>query len=159
MKHCTTLRRLLLTATLALVGAAAAAHAQTGAPAVTKVEPPNWWANHSINPVRVLLRGRNLTGARVEAVGAGLSVARVRVSAPGTYLFADVTIAPRTAPGVRKLRLTTPRGVTEAQFEISAPLPRAGRFQGFTTDDVVYLIMTDRFSDGDAANNEPEVSR
>ncbi|HEX8180517.1 MAG TPA: alpha-amylase family glycosyl hydrolase [Pyrinomonadaceae bacterium] len=159
MKHCTTLRRLLLTATLALVGAAAAAHAQTGAPAVTKVEPPNWWANHSINPVRVLLRGRNLTGARVEAVGAGLSVARVRVSAPGTYLFADVTIAPRTAPGVRKLRLTTPRGVTEAQFEISAPLPRAGRFQGFTTDDVVYLMMTDRFSDGDAANNDPEVSR
>ena len=33
---------------------------------VEKVEPPNWWAGHSINPVRVLIRGKNLTGARVD---------------------------------------------------------------------------------------------
>ena len=141
-----------------LLAAAAVAFAQ-GPPAVTKVEPPNWWPGHSINPVRVLVRGRNLTGARVEAVGAGISAARVHVNDAGTYLFADVTIAPQARPGVRKLRLTTARGVTEAPFEITAPLPRAGRFQGFTTDDVVYLIMTDRFSDGDQANNDPEVSR
>ena len=35
------------------------------APTVEKVEPPNWWAGHSINPVRVLIRGKNLTGARM----------------------------------------------------------------------------------------------
>jgi neopullulanase len=143
---------------LLLLITAVSAAAQ-GPPAVTKVEPPNWWAGHSINPVRVLLRGRNLAGARVEAVGAGLRAANVRVNAAGTYLFADVTIAPTARPGVRKLRLTTPGGVAEAQFEISAPLARAGRFQGFTPDDVLYLIMTDRFSDGDPSNNDPEVSR
>src|SRR3712207_7854741 len=37
-------------------------------PQVLKVEPPNWWAGHSINPVRLLIRGTNLNGARVEAV-------------------------------------------------------------------------------------------
>jgi len=31
--------------------------------------------------------------------------------------------------------------------------------QGFTTDDVMYLIMPDRFSDGDSANNDPPQSR
>src|SRR5207237_622227 len=135
-----------------------AAAAAQGPPTVSKVEPPNWWAGHSINPVRVLVRGRNLAGARVEALGAGLRVANVRTNAAGTYLFADVNIAPTARPGVRKLRLTTPRGLTEAQFEISAPLARTGRFQGFTTDDVVYLIMTDRFADGDPSNNDPAVS-
>jgi len=43
-------------------------------------------------------------------------------------------------------------------FRILPPLNRAGRFQGFTTDDVIYLIMTDRFSDGDSSNNDPPAS-
>jgi len=34
-------------------------------PTVTKVEPPSWWAGHSINPVRLLVRGTNLKGASV----------------------------------------------------------------------------------------------
>src|ERR671933_2902 len=73
--------------------------AAQSAPEVTKVEPPNWWAGHSINPVRVLLRGRNLAGARVEAVGgAGLRASNVRVNAAGTYLFADVSITPQARP-------------------------------------------------------------
>ena len=38
-------------------------------------------------------------------------------------------------------------------------LNRTGRFQGFTTDDVIYLIMPDRFSDGDPSNNDPPQSR
>ncbi len=46
-------------------------------PEVLKIEPPNWWANHSVNPVRVLVRGKNLTGARVETVGSDLQVGLV----------------------------------------------------------------------------------
>ncbi len=153
----TTLTRLsllfVLSACCALLG-----FAQT-APEVSKVEPPNWWPGHSLNPVRVLLRGRNLTGARVEAVGAGLRVGLVRVNAAGTYLFVDVSIAPQAQPGPRKLRLTTANGMTEAPFDIAAPLARQGRFQGFTNDDVLYLIMPDRFADGDASNNDPVISK
>ncbi len=129
------------------------------APEVTKVEPPNWWAGHSINPVRVLVTGRNLAGARVEPSGEGITTGLVRVNGRGTYLFVDVMIDSKAAPGRRALRITTSSGATEAPFEILEPLERAGRFQGFTTDDVIYLIMTDRFSDGDPANNDPPASR
>jgi glycosidase len=132
----------------------AAVAAQT-APEVTKVEPPNWWTNHSLNPVRVLLRGRNLAGARVEAVGAGVRTGLVRVNAAGTYVFVDVLIDPQATPGPRRLRVTTPVGTTEAAFELSAPLAREGRFQGFSADDLIYMIMIDRFADGDASNNDP----
>jgi glycosidase len=156
MNQTNPLRRLVLLLPL-LVSVASVCAAQT--PEVSKIEPPNWWAGHSINPVRVLMRGKNLGGARVEALGAGLQTGLVRVNAAGTYLFVDVLIDPKAVPGVRRLRITNAAGATDALFEVSAPLARAGRFQGFTPDDVIYLIMPDRFSDGDPSNNDPAVSR
>ena len=128
-------------------------------PEVLKVEPPNWWASHSINPVRVLIRGRNLAGARVEAAGDGIKTGITRVNASGTYIIVDVLIHTNAKPGGRSLRITTPAGTTEAPFDIAPPLAREGRFHGFTTDDVIYLIMPDRFSDGDPTNNDPSQSR
>jgi glycosidase len=133
--------------------------AAQNAPTVLKVEPPNWWVGHSINPVRVLIRGQHLMGAHVEAVGAGLRTGLTRINAAGTYLFVDVLIDEDAKPGRRALRITTSAGTADAPFEISAPLPRTGRFQGFSPDDVVYLIMPDRFSDGDQSNNDPAQSR
>ncbi len=128
-------------------------------PEALKVEPPSWWINSTLNPVRVMIRGRNFFGARVEPVGAGIQTGLARVNPAGTYLFVDVMINPKATPGARSLRITTPGGAVEAAFEITAPLARANRFQGFTTDDVMYLIMPDRFQDGDRANNDPPSSR
>jgi glycosidase len=152
----TSVTRLLLA--LIFVCAASAVCAAQGPPSVSKVEPPNWWAGHSINPVRVLLRGRNLGGARVEAVGAGIGTGLVRVNEWGTYAFVDVFIDRDAKPGARRLRVTTAAGTTDADFAVAEPLPRAGRFQGFTTDDVIYFIMPDRFADGDRSNNDPPKS-
>ncbi len=132
--------------------------AQAAAPEVLKVEPPNWWASHSINPVRVMIQGRNLASARVEAVGAGLEIGETKPSGSGNYIFVDVKISPRAAAGRRVLRIITSSGTADASFEISPPLARQNRFQGFTTGDVIYFIMPDRFSDGDAANNNPAES-
>jgi glycosidase len=131
----------------------------TDAPEVLKVEPPNWWIGHSINPVRVMIRGHNLAGARVEAAGAGLQIGLTRINERGTYLFVDVLIDPQDVPGPRQLRIITERGTATAPFEILAPLPRAGRFQGFSPDDVIYLIMPDRFANGDPTNDDPLISR
>jgi neopullulanase len=145
---------LLIFALLTIVSECAAQ-----APEVSKVEPPNWWAGHSVNPVRVLIRGRALGGARVEATGAGIKTALVRANSNGTYLFVDVVIDAGAAAGRRALKITTSNGTVEAPFEIVAPLGRAGRFQGFTPDDVIYFIMPDRFADGDPNNNDPPQSR
>ena len=152
----TSYTRLLLA--LSLTCCAAAVCAAQRPPAVTKVEPPNWWAGHSINPVRVMLRGQNLGGARVEAVGAGVRTGLVRVNEAGTYAFVDVFIDRDARPGNRLLRVSSAAGAADANFGIAEPLARAGRYQGFTTDDVIYFIMPDRFADGDRANNDPRKS-
>jgi neopullulanase len=137
---------------LVLFAAAAGTCAAQRLPSVTKVEPPNWWAGHSVNPVRVLLRGQNLGGARVEAVGRGMRTGLVRVNESGTYAFVDVFIDRDAKPGGRLLRVTTAVGGADTHFAVAEPLPRAGRFQGFTPDDVIYFIMPDRFADGDRSN-------
>jgi glycosidase len=134
------------------------ASARAGPPAVSKVEPPGWWAGHTVNPVRLLVRGRNLHGARVEGPGHGVSVGLVRVNASGTYAFADVHVAPAARPGAHPLRLTTAGGSTSVPFELLDPLPRSGRFQGLGADDVVYLLMPDRFANGDPGNDDPAAS-
>jgi len=111
------------------------------APQVVKVEPPEWWPGHTINPVRLLIRGANLAGARLRPTP-GTSVSNVGVNAAGTYLFADLRIDANAAPGDYPLRV----GDAVAPFRLSAPLPAAGRFQGLSPDDVIYLIMPDRFA-------------
>ena len=125
------------------------------APQVVKVEPPSWWPGHSLSTVRLLVRGRDLGGASLGSAP-GLTVSGLpRVSASGTSLLVDVSVDPAATPGPRRLRLTTSTGSTDVPFELRAPLPRDGRFQGFTPDDVVYLIMPDRFVNGDPSNDDP----
>jgi glycosidase len=126
------------------------------APSVAKVEPPNWWAGHSINPVRVLVRGEHLTGARVQCTR--VTCGAPKVNAAGTYAFIDVTIPAGTPPGSYPLALRTSGGAVSVPFTVTASLPRAGRFQGFGLDDVIYLIMPDRFANGDTANDQPAKS-
>jgi len=131
------------------------AHPESAAPSVTKVEPPSWWTNQRINPVRLLIRGANFTGARVKAEGPQTIVSNVRVNRNGTYLFVDVGLSSAAAPGDYPLTIETAQGRVRVPFRLNAPLDASRNFQGITNDDVIYLIMTDRFSDGDTSNSAP----
>ena len=127
-------------------------------PRIDKVEPPNWWVGHSLNPVRVLLRGQNLNRATVTIDGAGASVKRFQSNVRGTYLFIDIGIAPDAAPGNRLLHIRTPDGEATAHFGIDPPLSPTVGGQGFSPDDVIYFVLPDRFCDGDPTNNDPAKS-
>ncbi|MGH8866225.1 MAG: alpha-amylase family glycosyl hydrolase, partial [Burkholderiales bacterium] len=124
-------------------------------PTVTKVEPPNWWAAHTINPVRLLVRGANLHGARVTATRPGIVPSAVVINGAGTYLFVSVTITTTAQPGNYPLAVETPAGKTTIPFRLEASLDPKQNFQGMTTDDVIYLIMPDRFANGDPSNDYP----
>jgi glycosidase len=124
-------------------------------PSVSKVEPPSWWAGHTINPVRLVVRGKNLAGARVRATSPVTQTSEVFVNHEGTYVFVNVRISPAARPGSYPLKLITPQGSATIPFRIDAPLNPRTHFQGITSDDVIYLIMPDRFADGDQSNNAP----
>ncbi|MEO8453329.1 MAG: alpha-amylase family glycosyl hydrolase [Gemmatimonadota bacterium] len=134
-------------------GLTLAAGSQGQAPVVEKVDPPNWWTGSTINPVRVLIRGRNLLGARVHC--ARVRCGGLKVNAAGTYAFVDVTIPGAVKAGAYPFTLRTAAGSAEVPFALAAPLGRTGRFTGFGKNDVIYLVMPDRFANGDPSNDEP----
>ncbi|MGQ0540905.1 MAG: alpha-amylase family glycosyl hydrolase [Blastocatellia bacterium] len=128
-------------------------------PSVEKIDPPNWWTQSTINPVRVLIRGKNLTGARIETNNPGITASNFKTSSNGNYLFGDLRIAENVSVGNYTLKITTASGTTSAPFGIFAPQQRLGNYQGFLPDDVIYFVFTDRFADGDQTNNDPLKSK
>ncbi|HJQ69755.1 MAG TPA: alpha-amylase family glycosyl hydrolase [Blastocatellia bacterium] len=136
----------------------AAANTNQSAPVVERVDPPSWWAAHSINPVRLLIQGRNLQFATASVAYTGVRISEVSTDESGSYLFASLHISPSTRAGAFDIRIKTANGATTARFAIKPRLANQGRFQGFSPDDVIYLIMPDRFADGDRSNNDPAES-
>ena len=105
--------------------------------------------------MRLLVRGTNLQGARVRATKPAIQTSDVLVNRTGTYLFVNVRIDPAARPGSYPLTLITSKGTTTIPFRIEAALAANTRFRGIDTSDVIYLIMPDRFADGDPSNNIP----
>jgi len=124
------------------------------APVVKKVEPPNWWVG--LTPeVMLLLSGKNLQATHASCNLPEVVVGRTQSNADGDYLFLWLKLAPELHNGTAICRLTTPNGQTSFEVPIAARPQILGRNQGLTLDDVIYLIMPDRFANGDPLNDEP----
>ena len=157
--ECFLLRASLLAFFLLLAGSGPAAIAgqpqkpNDSAPAVTKVEPPSWWVG--LTPeVMLLLSGHDLEATHVSCNLPTLSVSRTQSSAGGNYLFVWLKIGSETKSGTAVCRITAPKGTASFELPLAARSPTLGRFQGLSQDDVMYLIMPDRFANGDPANGE-----
>ena len=123
-------------------------------PAVRKIEPPNWWVHYTPS-LTLLLTGENLSGAQVESPTQGLTVLGAEASANGHYLFVHLQLSPDLPVGTIDLRLITATGSTTVRLPLQARADFHSRFEGLSRDDVVYLIMPDRFADGDPSNDRP----
>ena len=119
-------------------------------PSVQQTDPPNWWSGLP-NPM-LLLRGKNLSQAHVSSSMAGISVRRTRISANGHWAFVwlDIASAP---PQHFDLIVRTPGGEVRVPYELDKRHAPTDGFQGFSSADAMYLIMPDRFADGDRAND------
>ncbi len=163
---------LLCLLSLAVFPQAAAKDGAAQAPVLTKVEPPNWWLDYTPE-LTLLLTGENLKGARVESKSAEATVLGSQASANGHYLFIHLRLKPqglksRTAlrrktrlkdgtpkPENLNLRLVNAGGSKALEFPLWARKDGGGDFEGFNRNDVIYLIMPDRFADGDPSNDQP----
>ena len=113
------------------------------------VEPPHWYRGFAEPSLQLMLHGDGIGGASVAVDGAGVTLERVEQVDNPNYLFVYLTIA---AEGDDSIRLTLERdGVSH---EIDYPLqPRQPRARGFDASDVIYLVMPDRFANGDPSND------
>ncbi|MDP9147055.1 MAG: alpha-amylase family glycosyl hydrolase [Acidobacteriota bacterium] len=124
------------------------------APQITKVEPPSWWIG--LTPeVMVLLSGRDLQATQVSCNLPTLRVTHTQATAGGHYLFVWLKIAADTRTGTAVCRVNTPAGDVSFELPLAARDSMIGKFQGLSQRDVIYLIMPDRFANGDPTNDQP----
>ena len=148
---------LILVCLLALPAWPQGGASAAGVPVVRKIEPPNWWTNFTPE-LTLLLTGENFTGARVESTKNGVTVLDSEASSNGHYLFVHLRLRPDAPTGAAGLRIRTGAESTTIQLPLLTRGDASGRFQGFSRDDVIYLIMPDRFANGDPANDQPSQS-
>jgi neopullulanase len=122
---------------------------------IDRSDPPNWWVGLT-SSVMLLIRGKGLQHAMVRTSYPGVQVDRTESRPGGMYLFVWLNISSRAKTGQVSLEVGAPGGNTISfDFPLLAPISAPGTFQGLTEDDVIYLIMPDRFADGDLSNDRP----
>ena len=151
------IRRPILLRLLLTLPALALLHAQDSR--VDKLEPPSWWVGSGWAPIRLLVRGQDLAQTKLTAP-APLTVTNLKASERGTYLFADLTIPASVPPGKYALHFDFPNGKSQGvEFELLPSPAGSNRVQGFHSDDFIYLIMPDRFANGNPSNDDPAISK
>ena len=138
----------LLLVALAVQGVGAMA--QGGRLAIDKVDPPNWWA---VMPKPMLLvHGAGLGGAKFSLSDRGLKVEKVVASENGHWAQLWLSASPG-APETVTLTARYGGEKAETRYTFAARRATGDGFAGFSSRDVMYLIMTDRFADGNLEND------
>jgi glycosidase len=135
--------------------ACAGAH-DASVPCVDKIDPPGWWAG--LPDPMLLVRGENLHQARFTVKGENVRLIRTQTSENGHWAF--LWLQTRSA-GAQTLWLTAvnSHGQARLPFLLAQRSGDPNAHRGFSSADVLYLIMTDRFADGNSANNQPGYDR
>ena len=109
-----------------------------------------------LNKIQLLVYGKDLSGFSVSADTRGIKVDSVHYLANKDYSFVDLRISAGAAPGNYRLTFSKNGKKVEIPFPLLKRETDKMRHRGFGNEDVVYLIMPDRFADGDPSNNEVE---
>jgi glycosidase len=119
-----------------------------------RVEPPNWWVGMSNSFLQVLLYDERIGDCEEITLDyPGVSLDAVHRPDNANYLFLDLTIGPGTPPGTMQFLLTCGEESKEIPYELHVRKQGEDRIQGVDASDLIYLIMPDRFANGDSDND------
>ncbi len=123
---------------------------------VTRVEPLSWWTDMKM-PLQLMVQGENISGYNVAIEGgAGVSVEKAVKADSPNYLFVDVKISGNAQPGTYYIVFSKEGQSFKYPYEIAARKPGSADRKSFTTADMIYLIMPDRFANGDTSNDSTD---
>jgi len=134
--------------------------AEAGPVSQSRVEPPFWWTGMDDPFLQILLYDQNIGQCtEVEADYPGVEVEAVHQVQNANYLFVDLYIGPGTQPGTLAFTLNCEDGEKVIPYELKART-QDGHPEGVDASDLIYLIMPDRFANGNTDNDElPEMEQ
>lgn len=140
-------KSLIVTVLFAMV---TALQAQT----ITRVEPSFWWVGMKNPKLQLLVYGDNIASADISIASSSIVLSSVvKVSNPN-YLFLNLEINEGAKAGLYDINFNFPKQKSQAiRYELKERMVNSAQRVGFGNADVVYLIMPDRFANGDASND------
>jgi glycosidase len=124
-----------------------------------KVYPTHWWVGMKSKSLQLLIHapGISLGNPKVTISYPGVSVISFKKFTNTDYLALDLNIATTARAGNCNINIgnTVVGSRYTINYQLKTKNPQDGRtrIQGITSSDFVYLIMPDRFSNGDTSND------
>ena len=120
---------------------------------VTRVEPLSWWTGMKTD-LQLLVNGEGI-GAYSVAIegGKGVKIKAVHQADSPNYLFVDVDVTAKAKPGTYTLVFKKGNEEIRRPYVIAAREKGSADRKSFTTADLIYLIVPDRFANGDPSND------
>ncbi|MDB5137126.1 MAG: alpha-amylase [Mucilaginibacter sp.] len=123
-------------------------------PALERVEPMFWWVGMSNPNVQLIVHGKDIASRNVQLNYPGVKLVAVHKVENPNYLFLDLRILSAASPGTFPIKFIKAgeKTLTYA-YSLKKRDHSSSRAQGVTDKDLIYLIMPDRFSNGDTKND------
>ena len=131
---------------------------RTAFPQVTidHVEPPCWWAGMKNNSLQLMIHGKDIGITKAFLDYKGVKV-KSTTSSGNDYLFVDLSVTNSAKPGTITINFKQNEkdsALISYQYELKSRSKESAKRQGFNTADMMYLIMPDRFANGDPGNDD-----
>ena len=118
-----------------------------------KVEPAFWWSGMENPELQLMVYGDNIATYRPIVDYPGIKIkSSVALESPN-YLIVYLDVAD-AKPGKFDITFSSGKKNIRHAYELRQRKPDATRIKGFDSSDVLYLIMPDRFANGNPDNDQ-----
>jgi len=121
-------------------------------PDIQHINPTNWWVGMKNQNLQILVYGKNISKAKVSLKPyAGVKLLKTQKVENPNYVFIDLDITKAAKAG--NLQFIFENGTESSTVNYELRL-RTAKPQTVSQADVVYLLMPDRFANGDESNDK-----
>lgn len=121
---------------------------------IERVEPPSWWQGFAHKELQLLVYGNGIADFEPSINRKGLTISSVKRVASPNYLFIYVAIDPEARPGEFDIAFSNDGTTLTHRYSLLERNTEPGYIEGFSAEDVIYLITPDRFANGDTGNDD-----
>jgi glycosidase len=118
---------------------------------IERIDPPSWFTGMHDGALQLMVYGKGIGDWNVKTDYPGVEVKTLVRTENPNYLFVNLNISSEALPGT--LRLTFINGRKSMTHDYPLLERPSGPARGFNCSDVIYLLMPDRFANGDPSND------
>ncbi len=120
--------------------------------AIQNFSPPSWWVGMNNKALQLMIHGKDIADYNVSINYPGVTIQKINRVENASYLFIDLLIDETTKPGIVEITFTNSNSSFKAYYELKIREKRPFNY-GLDPSDFIYLLMPDRFSNGDENND------